>query len=179
MESNTLTTKHRYTLQEVKDIFAYRYTLCEDIINTLERYEITEQRAYGCSGGISNTIAELGCRVQTSRNTEYNALDTLIILKESIVTKQANLQAYDNILHHIINEAGISKEQKRVLDCMYFTEHRQSLESCARLYTSKYREIITRHDVRHCINRIFNNFIIPFLDKTDFDFDRYKIRKYE
>ena len=179
MESNTLTTKHRYTLHEVKDIFNYRYTLYEDIINALEHYEITKQRAYGCSCGISDTIAKLGCRVQTSKNTEYNALDELIILEESIVTKQSNLQAYDDILHYIVKESGISKEQERVLDCMYFTEHKQSYESCARLYTSKYREIITRHDVRHCINRIFNNFIIPLLDKIDFDFDRYKIHKYE
>ena len=162
-------SRKEITVPLAKKVFTKRFDMMKDINRKLEKYEFLRSRAFGTSASSNDTIAKLGCRVQTSINTERNVMLDTIILEEEIVEAQHELTTYDDMLRHIINEAGLTDTQKILMDIVYFTNESQPTSFSQAVPIFQRRAHINREFSRYYIqnelNRIFSNNIVPTLTR--------------
>lgn len=161
--------KKEITVQIAKAIFTKRFELMNDINRKLERYETLHSRAFGTSASSNDTIAKLGCRVQTSVDTERNGMLDALIAEEEIVDAQHELTTYDNTLHYILDEACLTDTQKVLIEIVYFTRASKPTSFSQAVPIFQRRAHINREFSRYYIqnelNRIFSNNIVPTLTK--------------
>ena len=166
--TRTIIKEHKtVTLQTAKSVFMKRFEMMKGINRKMGHYELLCSRALGTCGSGNDTIAKLGCRVQTSVNTERNGMLDALIAKEEIVDAQHELTTYDNMLHYILNESGLTEAQATLMEIVYFTGDRPvSFSEAVPIYKSKARisREFSRYDIQNELNRIFNNNIVPTLE---------------